>query len=137
MNGRTLALAALLALGGCVTHTPEPQQPLPPAGQPSGPTPGSLPPGKTPSHAITPNPGGGSSAPRSHTQFAPPPGGQGRWDASLGVYVIQGQKNLYYRQRTYYRWDNGWSWSVSPQGPWTTTDASGVPPALNRRYATP
>ncbi|MEI4788408.1 hypothetical protein WA846_33865, partial [Pseudomonas aeruginosa] len=44
---------------------------------------------------------------------------------------------LYYRQRTYYRWDGGWFWSTSPQGPWTETDARGIPPGLSRRYANP
>ncbi len=40
-------------------------------------------------------------------------------------------------QRTYYRWDGGWFWSTSPQGPWTETDARGIPPGLSRRYANP
>lgn len=71
------------------------------------------------------------------TLFAPPPGGKGVWDGSLGVYVIRGERDLYYRQRTYYRWDGGWFWSTSPQGPWTETDARGIPPGLSRRYANP
>ena len=29
--------------------------------------------------------------------------------------------NIFYRQRTYYRWDNGWSRAVSPNGPWEDT----------------
>ena len=74
---------------------------------------------------------------RSRPQFAPPPGGKGVWDGSLGVYVIRGERDLYYRQRTYYRWDGGWFWSTSPQGPWTETDARGIPPGLSRRYANP
>nr|WP_275477233.1 LysR family transcriptional regulator [Pseudomonas aeruginosa] len=61
----------------------------------------------------------------------------GVWDGSLGVYVIRGERDLYYRQRTYYRWDGGWFWSTSPQGPWTETDARGIPPGLSRRYANP
>lgn len=74
---------------------------------------------------------------RSRPQFAPPPGGKGVWDGSLGGYVIRGERDLYYRQRTYYRWDGGWFWSTSPQGPWTETDARGIPPGLSRRYANP
>ena len=34
----------------------------------------------------------------------------------------------------YYRWDNGWSRSVSPNGPWEETDISGVPPGLSRQF---
>ncbi|MFO6374067.1 hypothetical protein ACLBYN_16400, partial [Pseudomonas aeruginosa] len=34
-------------------------------------------------------------------------------------------------------WDGGWFWSTSPQGPWTETDARGIPPGLSRRYANP
>ena len=105
----------------------------------SGQPPAALPSNKpAPRTAITPNPQNPSNKPRStHTQFAPPPGGKGRWDPNLGVYVIQGQKDLYYRQRTYYHWDGAWYWGVSPQGPWTATDANGVPPGLSRRYAQP
>ncbi|WP_374442407.1 hypothetical protein [Pseudomonas panipatensis] len=136
MKGRILALAALLALGGCVAQQPQPESP-PPGSQPGGNSAGATrqPNKPAPRTAITPSPSGSSAKSRSHTQFAPPPGGTGRWDASLGVYVIQGQKDLYYRQRTYYHWADGWYWGVSPNGPWTATDASGVPPGLNRRYA--
>lgn len=140
MNGRTIALAALLALGGCAAQQPYTESPAPApqtgtGGKPAG---VSQPNRPAPRNAITPSQqGGGASKARSHTQFAPPPGGKGRWDPNLGVYVIQGQKDLYYRQRTYYHWDNGWYWGVSPQGPWTATDSSGIPPGLNSRYGTP
>ncbi|HHG6064567.1 TPA: hypothetical protein ACPWQ8_005577 [Pseudomonas aeruginosa] len=86
---------------------------------------------------ITPQPQTPAQPSRSRPQFAPPPGGKGVWDGSLGVYVIRGERDLYYRQRTYYRWDGGWFWSTSPQGPWTETDARGIPPGLSRRYANP
>ncbi|WP_236201158.1 hypothetical protein [Pseudomonas pseudonitroreducens] len=133
MKGRLLALGAMLVLGGCVVQPQQPEQPpvqTSPPSQPSKP----IPPAKTSSSPITPQPSTAPAAKRP-TQFAPPPGGKGRWDASLGVYVIQGQKDLYYRQRTYYHWDNGWYWGVGPQGPWTETDSSGVPPGLTRKYA--
>ncbi|MBO3275728.1 hypothetical protein [Pseudomonas schmalbachii] len=137
MKARILALGALLALGGCVVQPPQPSQPEtpPPAVPPTKPSVGT-PPGKTPPRTvITPQPSPRPAQSNRPTQFAPPPGGNGRWDASLGVYVIQGQKDLYYRQRTYYRWDDGWYWGVSPQGPWTATDSSGIPPGLTRRHA--
>jgi len=132
MKGRLLALGAMLVLGGCVVHPQQPEQPpvQTPPSHPTTPTP----PPKQSSSPITPQPSTAPAAKRP-TQFAPPPGGKGRWDASLGVYVIQGQKDLFYRQRTYYHWDNGWYWGVGPQGPWTETDSSGVPPGLTRKYA--
>lgn len=71
----------------------------------------------------------------NHPRFAPPPGVESKWDAGLGVYVVGGDSHLYYRERTYYRWNSGWSWASNPQGPWLPTDSSGVPPGLNRRYA--
>nr|WP_298171723.1 hypothetical protein [uncultured Pseudomonas sp.] len=72
---------------------------------------------------------------KSHPRYAPPPGAESHWDGGLGVYVVGGARDLYYRERTYYRWNNGWSWANSPQGPWRPTDSSGVPPGLYRRYA--
>ena len=133
MKGRVLALGAMLVLGGCVVQPQQPEQPPQQTSPPAHPT-TPTPPPKQSSSPITPQPSSAPAAKRP-TQFAPPPGGKGRWDASLGVYVIQGQKDLYYRQRTYYHWDNGWYWSVGPQGPWTETDSSGVPPGLTRKYA--
>ncbi|MBG6286021.1 MULTISPECIES: hypothetical protein [Pseudomonas] len=133
MKGRVLALGAMLVLGGCVVQPQQPEQPPQQTSPPAHPT-TPTPPPKQSSSPITPQPSSAPAAKRP-TQFAPPPGGKGRWDASLGVYVIQGQKDLYYRQRTYYHWDNGWYWGVGPQGPWTETDSSGVPPGLTRKYA--
>ncbi len=72
---------------------------------------------------------------KSHPRYAPPPGVDSHWDGSLGVYVVGGARDLYYRERTYYRWSSGWSWATNPQGPWQPTDSSGVPPGLYRRYA--
>jgi hypothetical protein len=72
---------------------------------------------------------------KSHPRYAPPPGARSHWDGRLGVYVVEGAAHLYYRERTYYRWSQGWSWSTSPQGPWQPTDGGGVPPGLFRRYA--
>ncbi|HSC83699.1 MAG TPA: hypothetical protein VLC30_08775 [Pseudomonas sp.] len=83
-----------------------------------------------PAPVVSSRPGAG----QNHPHFAPPPGGNSYWDAKLGVYVLKGGE-LYYRERTYYRWNQGWAWSSSPQGPWQATDSSGVPPGLGRKHA--
>ncbi len=67
---------------------------------------------------------------QSHPRYAPPPGGNAYWDPALGVYVLKGSSQLYYRERVYYRFSGGWSWASSPNGPWQPTDSSGVPAAL-------
>lgn len=74
---------------------------------------------------------------QNHPRFAPPPGGNSYWDGALGVYVLKGSRDLYYRERTYYRWADGWNWANSPHGPWQPTESSGVPAGLGQRYATP
>ncbi|MEK1905455.1 MAG: hypothetical protein AAAB13_06720 [Pseudomonas sp.] len=104
ITSRCLPLAMLLALTGCSL-------------QPAAPVTDS-------------RPGQGLTHPR----FAPPPGGNSHWDAKLGVYVLQGPGELYYRERTYYRWNHGWAWSSNPQGPWQATDISGVPAGLGRKH---
>jgi hypothetical protein len=75
------------------------------------------------------------SVAKSHPRYAPPPGVESHWDSRLTVYVVAGARDLYYRERTYYRWNRGWSWATNPQGPWQPTDSSGVPPGLYRHYA--
>ncbi|MGE8499284.1 MAG: hypothetical protein ACN6O6_17420 [Pseudomonas sp.] len=100
-----LLATALMVLGGCTLH---------PVTTPD-----------TPDVPVT----------KSHPRFAPPPGAQSHWDASLGVYVISGERDTFYRERTYYRWNKGWSWATNPNGPWQPTDSSGIPPGLYRQYA--
>jgi hypothetical protein len=102
------AWLVLLLLGGCSLNAPRP--PSPPAAPPQAAT---------------------------HPRFAPPPGGNSYWDGRLGVYVLKGGRDLYYRDRTYYRWTGGWSWASNPQGPWQATDSSGVPAGLGQHYARP
>lgn len=116
----------LVLLGGCsVSRTLPPS--TPPAQQPQLP---SQQPGQTlPEKPQQP------SIQQTHPRFAPPPGGNSYWDNQLSVYVIKTEANLYYRDRTYYRWNNGWSWASSQRGPWLPTDSSGVPAALGRKYA--
>ena len=59
----------------------------------------------------------GQSPVKAHAHFAPPPDGPSHWDPQLQVYVLQGSPQLYYRQRTYYRWQQGWSWATQAAGP--------------------
>ncbi|CAI3807604.1 hypothetical protein GLGCALEP_04743 [Pseudomonas sp. MM221] len=131
-----LALITLaLGLSACTVHEPY-EQPAPPIE--------TVPPHKGP--VVKPLPGGQPSTqpskpatspkpmPRTSASFAPPPGGASHWDPKLGVYVLEKKPNTFYRQRTYYRFDNGWSWSLSPDGPWQDTDSSGVPGGLGRAF---
>lgn len=76
-----------------------------------------------------------SVASKPHPHFAPPPGGHSHWDAKLGVHVLDNVPAVYYRERTYYHWSNGWSWAVQPNGPWQACPISAVPAGLSRYYA--
>ena len=127
---RITLLSLVLGLSACAVQPPERESPQPiPPSQPR-PTPSPTPaPGKPsiPSKPAKP-------MPRTSASFAPPPGGNSHWDAKLGVYVLDDQTNTFYRQRTYYRWNNGWSRSISPDGPWEDTDIHGVPGGLGRQF---
>ncbi|SHM98766.1 hypothetical protein [Phytopseudomonas punonensis] len=112
----TAALAAtLLSLAGCTLHSPAPG---------TGGTTGS------PSA-----PPGSPTVTKSHPRFAPPPGVSSHWNGTLGVYEIDSEHDTYYRERTFYRWQDGWSWAGTLQGPWEPVDSTGVPPALYRHHA--
>ncbi|MDI3353942.1 hypothetical protein MO767_06060 [Pseudomonas sp. UYIF39] len=127
---RITLLSMVLGLSACVVQPQQPERlpPIPPS-QPR-PTPSPAPtPGKTNIPAKPAKP-----LPRTSASFAPPPGGNSHWDAKLGVYVLDDQTKTFYRQRTYYRWDNGWSRSISPNGPWEETDIHGVPGGLGRQF---
>ncbi|MBM7059518.1 hypothetical protein JQX08_02245 [Pseudomonas sp. UL073] len=129
-----LAVGLLVGLAGCTSQRPAPDYPAPlpqtPAPAPSTQTPTPRPP--MPTIPSTPKP---PTTMKAHPRYAPPPGGNCHWDTGLGVYVLEKVPDVYYRERTYYRWDGGWFWSNGPQGPWQETDSSGVPPGLSRRYA--
>jgi hypothetical protein len=71
---------------------------------------------------------------KPHPHFAPPPQGPSHWDPQLGVHVMDNAPALYYRERTYYHWNNGWSWAVQPTGPWQSCPESAVPQTLSRHY---
>ena len=122
---RITLLSLVLGLSACAVHRP-------PAA-PSGPTiPPSTQPGSRPSGPVTGPP---KAPPSSSPTFAPPPGVASHWDGKMQVYVLDDQPDTFYRQRTYYRWSNGWSRSISPNGPWEDTDVHGVPPGLSKHYA--
>ncbi|QTT90198.1 hypothetical protein [Pseudomonas chlororaphis] len=127
---RITLLTLVLGLSACAVQEPTPPgtlPPIPPAQPSTKPTP------STPSKPATPiKPA--KPLPRTSASFAPPPGGNSHWDPRLGVYVLDDQTNTFYRQRTYYRWNNGWSRSVSPDGPWEETDIHGVPSGLGRQF---
>lgn len=125
---RFTLLTLVLGLSACAVQ-PQQSAPLPPiqnlpAGSPPQGNPGPV---SAPSAPAKP-------MPKTSASFAPPPGGASHWDPKLGVYVLEDQPDTYYRQRTYYRWSDGWGWSTSPQGPWQATDATGVPPGLGRLH---
>ncbi|WPP01358.1 hypothetical protein SFA35_08365 [Pseudomonas sp. HR96] len=125
---RFTLLTLVLGLSACAVQ-PQQSAPLPPiqtlpSGTPPQGTPGPVTP---PSAPVKP-------MPRTSASFAPPPGGASHWDPKLGVYVLEDQPDTFYRQRTYYHWNDGWGWSTSPQGPWQATDATGVPPGLGRLH---
>ena len=129
---RITLLSLVLGLSACTVQQPTPDtSPLPPI-PPSGPTTKPKP-TTAPGKPVTPNKPA-KPLPRTSASFAPPPGGNSHWDAKLGVYVLHDHSNVFYRQRTYYRWDNGWSRSISPQGPWEDTDIHGVPSGLGRQF---
>ncbi|WP_039804884.1 hypothetical protein [Azotobacter chroococcum] len=69
----------------------------------------------------------------NHPRYAPPPDVDAYWDNSLGVYVVKGRP-LYYRERLYYRWNDGWYSSGRPNGPWETVEGPSVPPGLRSRH---
>jgi hypothetical protein len=126
---RITLLSLVLGLSACAGRPPAPQSTESIPTQHGKPQPG------TPHVAPQNNPQRPAPAtPQTSAHFAPPPGGNCHWDGKLGVYVLDDQPTTFYRQRTYYRWNDGWSWSTARTGPWQDTDANGVPPGLSRQY---
>ncbi|WP_223487730.1 hypothetical protein [Pseudomonas sp. A-RE-19] len=127
---RITLLSMVLGLSACAVQHPEPERlpPISPSGPSTKPAPTTTP--SKPGTPVKPS----KPLPRTSASFAPPPGGNSHWDAKLGVYVLDDQTNTFYRQRTYYRWNNGWSRSISPNGPWEETDIHGVPGGLGRQF---
>ncbi|MGC5700310.1 hypothetical protein J4P02_08890 [Pseudomonas sp. NFXW11] len=127
---RITLLSLVLGVSACTVQRPAPtsSEPIPPSLPTTRPVPSQAP-GKPATTIPAAKP-----LPRTSASFAPPPGGHSHWDARLGVYVLDNQSNTFYRQRTYYRWNNGWSRSISPDGPWEDTDIHGVPAGLGRQF---
>jgi hypothetical protein len=124
---RITLLSLVLGLSACAVHRPP--APTGPTIPPSGP---STQPSTQPSGPVIAPP---KAPPSTSATFAPPPGAASHWDGKMQVYVLDEQADTFYRQRTYYRWSNGWSRSISPNGPWEETDVHGVPPGLSKQYA--
>lgn len=129
--GRLLLLGSLL-LSGCASdiyqlpgsrQTPQPwPEPRPaPTPEPSRPVITPVPP--RPEVPSQPQSTG------THPRYAPPPHVEARWDARLGVYVVSGRE-LFYRERLYYRWEDGWLCSAQPDGPWESVAEVSVPMGL-------
>ncbi|WP_052659131.1 hypothetical protein [Pseudomonas sp. LFM046] len=128
-------ICLLLTLGGCVAQGPYVEPGEPERGpSPKAPTVQAPAPQQRPMPPVEPQPPKPAPRMKAHPRFAPPPGGNCYWDTGLGVYVLEGEDNIFYRERVYYRWDNGWSYSNGAHGPWTPTDASGVPAGLGRHF---
>lgn len=66
---------------------------------------------------------------KSHPRYAPPPHAPAHWDNRLGVYVVEG-RDLFYRERLYYRWDGDWYCAGRPDGPWEPVAPPSVPTGL-------
>ncbi|MFC3609570.1 hypothetical protein [Stutzerimonas tarimensis] len=129
--GAILALAALLT--ACATPHRPAYEPVPvPA-----PAPEKVPPAR-PGPVIAPPPVERPPAPSrpttqpSHPRYAPPPHVAAHWDNTLGVYVVPG-RDLFYRERLYYRHQNGWLCAPHPDGPWEPVALPSVPPGLRNR----
>ena len=126
---RITLLGLVMGLSACAVQPtgPRSQEPIPTL-------PGKSQPGTPSTPAPTPAPKAPAAGPKTSSNFAPPPGGNSHWDARLGVHVLDDQTDTFYRQRTYYRWNNGWTWSTSRNGPWQETDSSGVPAGLGTQF---
>lgn len=129
---RAALLGLTLLLGACAgsPYDSTPQAPMPApaprAPEPSGPI-IAPPPIKAPSVPRAP------ATQKSHPRYAPPPHVPAHWDNSLGVYVVEG-RDLFYRERLYYRWDGDWFCSGRPDGPWEPVAPPSVPTGLRNRF---
>jgi hypothetical protein len=123
---RITLLGLVMGLSACAVQPTGPRNQEPIQTLPGKPAPGK------PSAPVTPK--APAAGPKTSSNFAPPPGGNSHWDARLGVHVLDDQTDTFYRQRTYYRWNNGWTWSTSRNGPWQDTDSSGVPAGLGKQF---
>jgi hypothetical protein len=123
-TGGVIMLALLLgACAGNPYQTSEPaRRPPPPVSEPGEPV-TSPPPVRTPPAPRPP------ATQKSHPRYAPPPHAPAHWDNRLGVYVVEG-RNMFYRERLYYRWDGDWYCAGRPDGPWEPVSPPSVPTGL-------
>lgn len=119
-------LVASLLLAACAGNPYEAQ---PPVSQPVPQPPETREPTATPPPISTPPAPQRPAIQRSHPRYAPPPHGAAHWDNRLGVYVVEG-RDLYYRERLYYRWDGEWYCAGRPDGPWEPVAGPSVPTGL-------
>lgn len=53
------------------------------------------------------------------------------FDSGLGVYVVAGREDHYFKDEKYYRYRSGaWEVSVRLEGPWMPTSEDSLPPGL-------
>lgn len=119
------AMILALLLGACAGNpyqTPEPTRRPPPVSEPREPV-ASPPPVRTPPAPRPP------ATQKSHPRYAPPPHAAAHWDNRLGVYVVEG-RDMFYRERLYYRWDGDWYCAGRPDGPWEPVAPPSVPTGL-------
>ena len=124
--GRAGLLAAALLLGACAGNPYEAQPPVP---QPDPRLPDAREPTAVPPLISTPPAPQRPATQRSHPRYAPPPHAAAHWDNRLNVYVVEG-RDLYYRERLYYRWDGEWYCAGRPDGPWEPVAGPSVPTGL-------
>ena len=130
---RILIGVVALLLGGCASDSiyQWPGPPQRPPTSPSWPAPPPEAPARPVITPVTPAPKvpAQPSTGKTHPRYAPPPHLDAQWDNRLGVYVVSGRA-LYYRERLYYRWSNGWYCAGQPDGPWKTLEDASVPMGL-------
>jgi len=123
-------LGMALLLGACAgRNAPSDDQPLPRLPQEQLPSDTTQAPAPPPAPKVPAPP----AVMKTHPRYAPPPQGDAFWDPRLGVYVVD-NKELYYRERLYYRWDQGWYCAGRIDGPWESVDGPSVPPGLRSRH---
>jgi len=124
--GRLGLLNAVLLLAACAGNPYEAQ---PPVSHPVPRLPDAREPAAAPPSIGTPPAPQRPATQRSHPRYAPPPHAAAHWDNRLGVYVVEG-RDLYYRERLYYRWDGDWYCAGGPDGPWEPVAGPSVPTGL-------
>lgn len=128
-------LGMALLLNACAVQHPQPQPEPAPQRAPAKTAPAKVsPPVRRPAIQAQPikSPQRQATS-KTHPRYAPPPDVAAHWDNRLGVYVVEGQP-LYYRERLYYRWSDGWYGSGRPSGPWEPLDGPSVPPGLRNLH---